>query len=91
MNPFSMPLQMVAFYAAINALVMLVLGILVVQARVKTRTEIGDGADPNLLGPLRAHGNNIEYVPLILIMLVVITIYLWFTNRGRQTRDVSVL
>ena len=28
---------------------------------------------------------------LILIMLVVITVYLWFTNRGRQTRDVSVL
>ena len=28
---------------------------------------------------------------LILIMLVTITIYLWFTNRGRQTRDVSVL
>jgi spermidine/putrescine transport system permease protein len=28
---------------------------------------------------------------LILIMLVTITIYVWFTNRGRQTRDVSVL
>jgi spermidine/putrescine transport system permease protein len=28
---------------------------------------------------------------LILVMLMVITVYLWFTNRGRQTRDVSVL
>jgi spermidine/putrescine transport system permease protein len=28
---------------------------------------------------------------LILVMLVTITVYLWFTNRGRQTRDVSVL
>jgi spermidine/putrescine transport system permease protein len=28
---------------------------------------------------------------LILVMLVTITIYLWFTNRGRRTRDVSVL
>src|SRR4029078_458874 len=28
---------------------------------------------------------------LILIMLVTITVYLWFTNRGRQPRDVSVL
>jgi spermidine/putrescine transport system permease protein len=28
---------------------------------------------------------------LILIMLVVITAYLWFIGRGRQTRDVSVL
>src|SRR4029453_6537251 len=29
-------------------------------------------------------------VGLILIMLVVVTAYVWFTNRGRQTRDVSV-
>jgi spermidine/putrescine transport system permease protein len=28
---------------------------------------------------------------LILIMFAVITVYLWFTNRGRRTRDVSVL
>jgi spermidine/putrescine transport system permease protein len=30
-------------------------------------------------------------VGLILIMLVVVTAYLWFTNRGRTTRDVSVV
>ena len=30
-------------------------------------------------------------VMLILIMLVSITFYLWFTNRGRRGRDVSVL
>ena len=30
-------------------------------------------------------------VGLILVMFVTITVYLWFTNRGRQTRDVSVL
>ena len=30
-------------------------------------------------------------VGLILIMLVVVTAYVWFTNRGRKTRDVSVL
>jgi spermidine/putrescine transport system permease protein len=28
---------------------------------------------------------------LIVVMLVVITLYLWFTNRGRRTRDVSVI
>jgi spermidine/putrescine transport system permease protein len=28
---------------------------------------------------------------LILVMLATITAYLWFTNRGRQTRDVSVI
>ena len=28
---------------------------------------------------------------LIIIMLVTITLYLWFVNRGRRTREVSVL
>ena len=71
-SPFSTPLAMVALYAALNALIMLVLGMLVVRARMKTRTEIGDGGDPALLGPLRAHGNNTEYVPMGIIMLVII-------------------
>jgi spermidine/putrescine transport system permease protein len=30
-------------------------------------------------------------VVLILIMLVSVSFYVWFTNRGRRTRDVSVL
>jgi uncharacterized membrane protein YecN with MAPEG domain len=70
-NPFSLPLPMVAFYAAINALIMLVLGMLVVRARVKTRTEIGDGGNPAMVGPLRAHANNAEYVPMGIILLLV--------------------
>jgi uncharacterized membrane protein YecN with MAPEG domain len=71
-NPFLMPLQMVAFYAAINALIMLVLAMLVTRARVRTRTEIGDGADPAMLGPLRAHANNTEYVPMAILLLLVL-------------------
>ncbi|HEY4942991.1 MAG TPA: MAPEG family protein [Rhizomicrobium sp.] len=71
-NPFLQPFQMVAFYAAINALIMLVLGMLVVRARVKTRTEIGDGGNPAMVGPLRAHANNTEYVPMAIIMLVIL-------------------
>ncbi len=71
-NPFLMPFQMVAFYAAINAALMLILGMLVVRARVKTRTEIGDGAgDPSMIGPLRAHANNTEYVPMAILLLLV--------------------
>ncbi len=71
-DPFLSPVSMVAFYAAINALIMLVLAMLVVRARVKTRTEIGDGADPALLGPLRAHGNNTENVPMGIILLLML-------------------
>jgi uncharacterized membrane protein YecN with MAPEG domain len=66
------PFPMVALYAAINALIMLVLGILVVRARVKTRTEIGEGSDPAMMGAIRAHGNNTEYVPVALLLMLIL-------------------
>jgi uncharacterized protein len=56
-------------YTALNALIMLVLSILVVRARVTTRTEIGDGGKPEMAAPLRAHANNSEYVPMALLLL----------------------
>ncbi len=57
------------FYAAMNALIMLVLSILVVRARAITKTVSGDGGKPELAGPLRAHANNTEYVPMALILI----------------------
>jgi uncharacterized membrane protein YecN with MAPEG domain len=57
------------FYAALNAFIMLVLSILVVRARVTTQTEIGDGGKPTMAGPLRAHANNAEYVPMALLLM----------------------
>jgi spermidine/putrescine transport system permease protein len=32
-----------------------------------------------------------QAVGLILVMMISVTFYVWFTNRGRRTRDVSVL
>jgi len=66
------PFRVAAVYVATNALIMLVLGMLVVRARVATRTEIGDGGSPAMQGPLRAHGNNTENVPLPLLMMLFI-------------------
>ncbi|HSM95783.1 MAG TPA: MAPEG family protein [Rhizomicrobium sp.] len=57
------------FYAALNALVMLVLGVLVTRARVTYRVDIGDGGVPQVAGPLRAHANNTEYVPMALLLV----------------------
>jgi uncharacterized membrane protein YecN with MAPEG domain len=57
------------FYAALNALIMLVLSMRVVRARFKTNTAYGDGAKPEMAAPLRAHANNAEYVPVALILL----------------------
>ncbi|HEY3777520.1 MAG TPA: MAPEG family protein [Rhizomicrobium sp.] len=57
------------FYAGLNALIQLVLSMRVVQARYRTQTAIGDGGNPAMAAPLRAHANNAEYVPVALILL----------------------
>lgn len=66
------PFPMLALYAATNALIMLVLGILVVRARVKTHTEIGDGGNPAMMAAVRAHANNAEYVPVALLLMLIL-------------------
>ena len=66
------PFPMLALYAAINALIMLVLGILVIRTRAKTRIEIGDGGNPNMMAAIRAHANNSEYVPLALLLMLIL-------------------
>lgn len=69
-NVFASTYNSFYLYVGINAFIMLVLGMLVVRARVKTRTEIGDGAgNPAMTGPLRAHANNTEYVPMALLLM----------------------
>ncbi|HTQ15586.1 MAG TPA: MAPEG family protein [Rhizomicrobium sp.] len=63
------PFHIFTLYAALNALIMLVLGVLVTRARVVTQTDIGDGGRPEMAGPLRAHANNTEWVPMAMILL----------------------
>jgi uncharacterized membrane protein YecN with MAPEG domain len=66
------PFHAFGFYAAINALIMLILGVLVTRARVVTQTDIGDGGKPAMAGPLRAHGNNSEWTPMALLLIWVL-------------------
>ncbi len=61
------------FYVALNALIMLILGMLVSYARVRTQTDIGDAGKPEMAGPLRAHGNNTEYVPMAILLMWALT------------------
>jgi uncharacterized membrane protein YecN with MAPEG domain len=56
-------------YVALNAFIMLALSVLVVRARALTRTMIGDGGNPDMAAPMRAHANNTEYVPMALILM----------------------
>jgi uncharacterized membrane protein YecN with MAPEG domain len=66
------PFHAFGLYVALNALIMLILGILVVRARVATQTDIGDGGKPAMAGPLRAHGNNTEWAPMALLLMWVL-------------------
>lgn len=63
------PFHVFAIYAAINGLIMLVLGVLVSRARAKTSVVIGDGGNPAMARPLRAHANNTEYTPMALLLM----------------------
>ncbi|MDO9459287.1 MAG: MAPEG family protein [Alphaproteobacteria bacterium] len=59
-------------YIGLNALLNLILAILVVRVRVKTETQIGDGGNEDMIKAMRAHGNNVEYVPITLLVLIAV-------------------
>ena len=59
-----------ALYAAILALILLVLSMRVIAVRRRLRVAVGDGGDDGLARRIRAHGNFAEYVPLALILML---------------------
>jgi uncharacterized protein len=67
------PLTLTAtpLWAALLALLYLVLAAQVIRARYRTRTALGIGNDPGLERAIRAHANFAEYVPLTLILLTL--------------------
>jgi uncharacterized membrane protein YecN with MAPEG domain len=62
-------------YAALAALILMVLTFRVILLRRSKKVSFGDGGMPELVHAIRAHGNFIEYVPfaLLLILLVELT------------------
>lgn len=69
--------KITALYAGLNAIVMLALALYVVRQRWRAKVGIGDGGDPGLARAARAHGNNIEYVPYILLLLLCLEFGAW--------------
>ena len=57
-------------YAGLLAIWFLVLSYRVVQGR--GHVSLGDGGDADLLRRIRGHGNFTEYVPLILLMMLML-------------------
>lgn len=57
------------FFAAALALIYLALSVIIVRLRFAKQVSLGDGNDRQLRRAIRAHGNFIEYVPLVLILM----------------------
>ncbi|MFK7958226.1 MAG: MAPEG family protein [Lysobacterales bacterium] len=64
-----MALPVTALYAAVLALIMLVLSFATGGSRAKHKISLGDGGHPELLAAIRRHGNAVEYVPMAVILL----------------------
>lgn len=67
-----MTLAITSFYAAILALLYVVLAVLVIRQRFKHRVGLGTGKEPQLLQTVRMHGNFAEYVPFLLILVALL-------------------
>ncbi|MGB7619095.1 MAG: MAPEG family protein, partial [Pseudolabrys sp.] len=59
-----MPAPITAAYAAVLAILIVVLGINVTMHRVKLQAPLGDGGNAQMLRIIRLHGNAAEYIPL---------------------------
>lgn len=59
-------------YAGILALLYLVLSFRVVLRRRGERINLGDGGDAEMQRRVRGHGNFAEYVPMVLVLLLML-------------------
>ncbi|MFT4937610.1 MAG: putative membrane protein YecN with MAPEG domain [Paraglaciecola sp.] len=60
-----------AFYAALLAILFFYLSSLVIQNRRSKKIALGDGGDKHFQQFIRAHANFNEYVPIVLILLLI--------------------
>ncbi|QGZ94500.1 MAPEG family protein [Terricaulis silvestris] len=67
-------LEVVALYAGVNILILLVLAVLVMMGRRKHKIVLGDGANEDFNRAVRAHANAAEYIPAGLIGLVLLAL-----------------
>lgn len=61
-------------YAALLALLFIVLSIRTIRLRQRLRVAIGDGAQPLLQRAMRVHANFAEYVPIALLLIYFIEV-----------------
>jgi uncharacterized membrane protein YecN with MAPEG domain len=65
-------MKITGLYAALMALLVVVLAVRVVMYRRTARVGLGDGNNPDLLKRIRVHANAVEYVPLYLLLMLIL-------------------
>lgn len=58
-------------YAGILALLYVALSLYVIKGRFKYRVSLGNGGEEDLESRIRAHGNFVEYIPFVLILMIL--------------------
>lgn len=66
-----MPMPLVAPYAAVLGLLFAALSVRTLLLRRRLRVALGDGGDERLLRAMRVHANFAEYVPLVLLLILL--------------------
>ena len=69
-----MGLEALGIWVGLNLFLTLMLALNVTRIRVKLGVGIGSGESVQLDRAIRAHGNNIEYTPLALLGLAILTL-----------------
>jgi len=64
--------HILAPYAALLALIFVMLSVRTLRLRKQLQIGIGDGGNPQLLRAMRVHANFAEYVPLSLVLLLLV-------------------
>jgi hypothetical protein len=70
-----MPFHVTVLYAGLNGLIVLVLAFRVTSCRGTSKISIGTDGNSELERRIRIHGNAIENIPLVLILMGLIEFY----------------
>ena len=66
------PIQAAALWIGLNAIFLIYISYRVGQVRIRTKTNLGDGGNDDMVKAIRTQGNYIEYAPAALLGLFVL-------------------
>ncbi|OFX01487.1 MAG: hypothetical protein A3E78_06800 [Alphaproteobacteria bacterium RIFCSPHIGHO2_12_FULL_63_12] len=66
------PIQAAGLWIGLNAIFLIYISFRVGQVRIRTKTNLGDGGNDEMVKAIRTQGNYIEYAPAALLGLFVL-------------------